>query len=79
VISDAYDDTFLRIVSYALATLVGVTRVIEGDHWFSDCFVGAAVGFAGAKLVECLNSYAPLSFTLLPLKGGFGTGLGVRF
>ncbi len=78
-IGDAYDTAPVRIVSYTLAALVGVSRVIEGEHWFSDCFVGAGVGIAGAKLVEWLNGYSRVSFTFVPVSGGYGAAMSVRF
>lgn len=38
-------------VSYGLASMVGVTRVIENRHWASDVLAGAALGYLCGNLV----------------------------
>jgi membrane-associated phospholipid phosphatase len=39
------------IISYSLASLVGISRLIEHEHWASDVFVGALIGWASGKQV----------------------------
>jgi membrane-associated phospholipid phosphatase len=52
VIAENYKEhLWVPITCYGLATLVGLSRLIEDDHWLSDVFVGAAVGFAVGKMV----------------------------
>jgi membrane-associated phospholipid phosphatase len=41
----------IPILSYSLATLVGVSRLTEHKHWASDVFVGGLIGFACGKQV----------------------------
>jgi membrane-associated phospholipid phosphatase len=42
------------VISYSLATLVGVARIVEDTHWVSDVFVGAVIGYLTSK--EILNN-----------------------
>ncbi len=39
------------IISYSLASLVGISRLTEHEHWASDVFVGALLGYACGKQV----------------------------
>lgn len=55
VISAGYKDkAWVGISSYTLATLAGISRVNESEHWLSDVFAGAILGtyigsFSGRK------------------------------
>lgn len=42
--------------AYALATGVGLLRVYNGYHWFTDVLAGAAVGIASANIARWLLS-----------------------
>ena len=64
-ISDFYTEPWVSYTCYSLASLVGVSRVMESTHWLSDCFVGAIIGHYGTRLVEKLN-YGSTNITLLP-------------
>lgn len=33
------------VIAYSLATLVGISRIVEHQHWASDVFVGACIGY----------------------------------
>ncbi len=39
------------IISYSLASLVGVSRIIEHQHWSSDVFTGGLLGYFCAKQI----------------------------
>lgn len=39
------------IISYSIASLVGISRLTEHEHWTSDVFVGALFGYAAGKQV----------------------------
>lgn len=42
-------------VAYSLASLVTVSRVYEREHWASDAFAGACLGFVTGKIMFKLN------------------------
>lgn len=37
--------------AYALALMVGIHRIYEDEHWFSDLVMGAIIGYISAKFV----------------------------
>jgi len=52
VLATAYSKTvWVPIVCYTLAGLTAASRVYQNDHWFSDVFVGSALGFAIGKTI----------------------------
>ncbi len=52
VIAHQYDRTpVVPVISYSLAALVGLSRVTEKRHWYSDVLVGAALGYIVGKWV----------------------------
>jgi len=52
VIASRYPHSFaIGALSYTAATLCGLSRVTEKDHWLSDVLVGAALGYAIGRLV----------------------------
>jgi membrane-associated phospholipid phosphatase len=72
VIAENYKEhLWVPITCYGLATLVGLSRLIEDDHWLSDVFVGAVVGFAvGKMVVRTRDRRLQVSPSLAP--GGLG-------
>lgn len=51
VFASAYKDKpWVGILSYGLATGVGLSRIYQDKHWSSDVFIGAALGFAIGKV-----------------------------
>lgn len=47
-----HDHGWVPFVAYPLAAWVGVSRVVDGRHWASDAFAGAAVGVLSARLAK---------------------------
>ncbi len=45
------DKKFVPVFAYTLATLVGVSRLTEHEHWASDVFAGACIGYLCGKQV----------------------------
>lgn len=39
-------------LAYTLAALVGISRMYEDKHWFSDVVAGAGLGYLSARIVE---------------------------
>lgn len=52
VIAKQYDKSiYVPLLSYAAASLVGISRIAESTHWASDVFVGAIIGYLTATQV----------------------------
>ena len=52
VVATSYSKTiWIPIVCYTFAGLTALSRVYQNDHWFSDIFVGSALGFAIGKTI----------------------------
>ncbi|MBN2639445.1 MAG: phosphatase PAP2 family protein [Bacteroidales bacterium] len=58
VFASAYKDKpWVGILSYGIATGVGLSRIYQDRHWSSDVFIGAALGYAIGKVsVHLLKS-----------------------
>jgi membrane-associated phospholipid phosphatase len=47
------------IISYSVATLIGLSRITENKHWLTDVVAGAALGFlTGQQVVNNYHRYA---------------------
>jgi membrane-associated phospholipid phosphatase len=56
VIASYYSDNkWVPTVAYTMASLVGISRITGHDHWATDVFVGAVIGYSVGKLVYKLN------------------------
>jgi membrane-associated phospholipid phosphatase len=65
-----YKDTkFVPIVAYSAATLIGLSRLTENAHWFSDVIVGAALGYlCGRQVVNNYHRYSKIQSQLAAKK-----------
>lgn len=73
-LADAYASPWVGRVSYTIASGVAISRIMEGTHWMSDCFVGGLIGILSARSVEKLNEL-PLSVAVEPLESGKTVGV----
>lgn len=56
VIADEYrDSVFVAPVVYGVATMASLSKVNDNDHWCSDIFLGAAIGYLTAKTIMALH------------------------
>ncbi len=53
------DKIWVGILSYGIATGVGLSRIYENEHWASDVLIGAALGYAIGKTVFFLMDGHP--------------------
>jgi membrane-associated phospholipid phosphatase len=54
------DSKVIPVLSYSMATLVGVSRLTEHAHWASDVFVGGLIGYVcGKQVVNRFNRLNP--------------------
>jgi membrane-associated phospholipid phosphatase len=52
---------WVPIVSYTVATLIGLSRLTENKHWATDILAGAALGFlTGQQVVNNYHRYAKI-------------------
>lgn len=67
VITERYPDSiWLKWSAYGLASLVALSRINDHEHWASDVFAGAALGWSIGKGVVRLNQKNSSRITLLP-------------
>lgn len=57
--SEYRDITIVPILAYSLATLVGVSRISQNEHWTTDVFTGAAIGYLSGK--QAVKNYHQFS------------------
>jgi membrane-associated phospholipid phosphatase len=75
VIASQYQDTsWVPPLCYGIATLVGLGRINDNDHWASDVFFGSAVGFFTAKAIVGLHKNNP-NIVIMPVIDGQARGL----
>lgn len=51
IFASEYKGTWVPPVAYTMAALTGISRIHDNRHWASDVVMGAAFGYAVAKLV----------------------------
>lgn len=84
VFSRKIDNTFATIGLYGLAGLTAYQRIYDNKHWFSDVFVGAAIGyFIGSSIAdseeERSNENTLLNnLNIMPSVGSSGLGLSLH-
>lgn len=57
--SEYQNKSFVPVLAYSLASLVGISRVTENEHWSTDVLAGAAIGFISGK--QAVNNFHKLS------------------
>jgi len=83
VLAKRIDNPIASVALYGLAGFTGYQRIYDNKHWFSDVFVGAAIGyFIGSSIVnseETRNREDFLSnVTLMPSISSNGSGLSLH-
>jgi len=69
VFASQYKNTkVIPIISYSMATLVGISRLTEHQHWASDIFVGGLIGYVcGKQVVANFNkTHEKMSTSMTP-------------
>ena len=55
------DRPFIPILAYSAASLIGVSRLTENKHWFTDVLVGGMLGYlTGVQIVNNYHRYASI-------------------
>ena len=64
------DIKIIPIIAYSAATLIGLSRIAENQHWASDVLVGAALGFlSGRQVVNNYHRYSKIKSAADKKKG----------
>ncbi len=83
VVAEEYGaNPFVPPIAYGLATLTGFARVYSDQHWASDVFFGAAVGYFVGKVVVRYNTIqGNTNLKIMPMfsQQGFGLTASYRF
>ena len=75
------DRKWVGVLSYSLATMTSVGRVISKEHWTSDVIVGAAIGyFIGRGVVKFNEKIGNVSSVeIQPVATNYGLGVVINF
>jgi membrane-associated phospholipid phosphatase len=76
VFADRYEQP-VPLLLYTTATFIGLSRIYLNDHFASDVFAGAALGFAVGKALSWRHKDDDRRLTFLPLAPQLGSGVGV--
>lgn len=83
VLANRINNPFATVALYGLAGFTGYQRIYDNKHWFSDVFVGAAIGyFIGSSIAnseenrESDNFWG--SFDVMPSVNSSGAGLSLH-
>jgi len=84
ILSRKIDNPFATIGLYSLAGLTAYERVYDNQHWFSDVFVGAAIGYFIGTIVansdeerENKNNFLN-KVDIMPSLGSNGAGIALQ-
>ncbi len=78
VFAEQYKNTwYVPPAAYTLASLVGLSRVYDNDHWLSDVLAGAVIGYSAGKVITYLSPFMDSSrqMSLLPNISGDNYGV----
>lgn len=78
VIGEHYDEPWIDITSYGIATLVGLARIEKEKHFPSDVVAGAVIGTVVGKTIVRYNKAHPNRFSIIPATDGQTTGVMLR-
>ena len=53
------DNSYVAPIAYGLATLTGMSRIYSNEHWTSDVFFGAAIGYFTSKALLSYHKEDP--------------------
>jgi len=77
------DNAYVPPLAYGLATLTGLSRIYSNEHWASDAFFGAALGYFVSKAVLSFHkedgSKLANRLTIMPSVSKEMTGLSMKY
>lgn len=78
VIAEHYDERWVDVASYGIATLVGLARIEQEAHFPSDVVAGAIIGTVVGKAIVRYNKGYHTGITLTPQGDGQTVGAYLR-
>ncbi|PID59605.1 MAG: hypothetical protein CR986_04890 [Ignavibacteriae bacterium] len=71
ILAKIFDNTYASILLYGLAGITAYQRMISDNHWFTDVFLGAAVGYFTAEYFynKNKNNYSIIPFIYKDVRG----------
>ncbi|HEV8329531.1 MAG TPA: phosphatase PAP2 family protein [Nitrospiraceae bacterium] len=78
VFADRYEQP-IPFIAYTAATLISVDRIYVNEHFASDVFAGAVLGFALGKVLSWRHRDEDQGWTVLPFAPDGRGGLGLTF
>ena len=76
VFADRYPQP-VPFLAYTLASLIGVSRVFQDEHFASDILAGGALGWAIGKALSWRHEWPNQRLTVLPIIAGNTRGVGL--
>jgi len=75
VISSEYgsNNSYVSPIAYGLASLTGLSRLNDNQHWASDVFLGSAIGYFTAKAIVRFHP-GESGYTILPMMSEGSSG-----
>jgi membrane-associated phospholipid phosphatase len=67
VIASHYEQRWIDVISYGMASAVGLARVYHRQHFLSDVVVGAFIGTGVGKMVVHINREMDRAVTVTPI------------
>jgi hypothetical protein len=78
VIAHQTESILVDVLAYSLSTLAAVSRVHESEHWASDVFLGAAIGYFVGKKICSFHSEKDRDLHNKNIQLGFCLSPGVK-
>ena len=80
VLAQYLDNIFWKVFWYGAAGMVSLSRVYHNQHWFSDIFLGAAIGYFVGQFIVNQNTETSSRITANQIKPYFGLNrIGIVF
>lgn len=77
VMSGASEGLWAKAAYYSAATFVGLSRMVDDQHWASDVILGAAIGELCGRIVARHHANGKRKFVLAPIISGNSAFLGL--